>query len=110
MISEKPFENNSIQLIFDEVNLKCIIFNDTILQLQTFTILFQKMVLIFLLHKSLFEYLITEKFPSNLIRVNKKDISKTKETWFINDVNGINLPNSLIDLSKLERLCKLNTF
>lgn len=104
MINEKSFENNSIQLIFDEVNLKCIIFNDTILQLQTFTILFQKMIQIFLLHKSLFEYLITEKFPSNLIRVSKKDIAKSNEIWFTNDVSGINLPSSLIGL---ERLCKL---
>ena len=62
------------------------------------------MVLIFLLYKSLFEYLITEKFPSNLIRVSKKDIAKSNEIWFTNDVSGINLPSSLIGL---ERLCKL---
>ena len=61
------------------------------------------MLLIVLLGKCFFEHLKSEKFPSPVISVFKKDLLNIKQICFYYNVNEINLTNS----STLERLCKI---
>ena len=63
------------------------------------------MVLICLLIKCFHDNIKTQQFPNHLIRVSKQDLLKVKRIDFeYNNIRGINLTNSSIDLSKLEYL------
>lgn len=64
------------------------------------------MVLIGLLLKYLYNNILNQKFPNHVIRVSKKDLLNIKRMDFHYEISGINLTNSLIDLSKLEYLSK----
>ena len=61
------------------------------------------MLLIVLLGKCFFEHLKSEKFPSPVISVFKKDLLNIKQICFYYNVNEVNLT----DLSTLESLCKI---
>ena len=63
------------------------------------------MFLIGLIHKYFCHNIKTQKFPNNLIQVFKQDILNVKRIDFLcENIIGINLTNSSIDLSKLEEL------
>ena len=67
------------------------------------------MVLFGLLLKYLCDNITTKQFPNHFIRVSKQDLLIIKGIHFkYENIIGINLSNSLIDLSKLEYLCKIN--
>ena len=60
------------------------------------------MILIGLLGKCFFEHLKSEKFPSSVISVFKKELLNIKQIRFYYNVNEV----CLTDLSTLESLCK----
>lgn len=63
------------------------------------------MVFIGLIQKYFCHNIKTQKFPNNLIHVFKQDILNVKRIDFLcENIIGINLTNSSIDLSKLEEL------
>ena len=67
------------------------------------------MVPIGLLLKYLYDNITNKQFPNHFIRVSKQDLLTIKGIHFKYDnIRTINLTNSLIDLSKLEYLCKIN--
>ena len=67
---------------------------------------FKKMVLIGLLYESFIVNL--SKFPNPIIQVRKQDVLNIETIRFRHHFKGVNLTScSTIDLSRLERLCKL---
>lgn len=66
------------------------------------------MVLIGLLQKYFFDNLKSEKFPSHVIEVRKKDLLNIKQISLFYSVDELNLTDSSsIDLSNIERLSKI---
>ena len=64
------------------------------------------MVLIDLIIMKIEEYINTEKFPNQSIRIRKEDILDIANIYCYNTLSGINL-TSTIDLSNLNTLRKL---